>query len=403
MTETTQEDRNRSAHEALDAARESATLAAAEFVDAVRAVLEDDHWPSQIGSAIDLERVVTLSHKGAWQIYRMGHAVEPLAELSNMPGSTTLGQFRRGAERHGVEEAALKRLTESHAALDRRMKAIGGDRETFIEMVAEWRGMPASGAAAAHCRQAFRANRHVWGISAKASFATLWFVDSGARIEAIRLRGMHGLTAARRTVWDVYGSQDPDRHTSFALADNPLEIHPLLPAYCRGVLPRLERRRSGGWTHVRAHFEAAGQIAQHSLVFGERVVRDDEPDEQDWFNLACSFPAEYLQVDVIAPIRWEPRMVQGGLYSVQAAERLDPGPQKIHSAATEAFEQLPLRAACRSNAMADYPAMIASIAQGEQLDVASYTLFRLTCEYPPTGSGLRLDFRRNVDSRDDRP
>jgi len=366
----------------LSSARQEITEAVNALALAIRTLIEDTCWKPPILSPTDLERRTSLSHKVAWQLYRVGTAEDPLTESENFPKRTAFTQFLRDATKAGVPGKHVKRAQSTFEAFDASVKRIAGDRDTLAEMVASWRGIRFSTAAAGHCRQAFRANKQIWGVSAKASFMSVIFPPDNEH-ESILIRGLCSLRSSRRSTWDIYGSSPGEggEHNQFEIAAS--DGTNLISKYCRGPIPQLSGRTSGNWRVVAAEFEASGEVSPHTLVFGERLREQERRLEG---ALMTSFPTERLQLDLICHRSYEPTLKQHSLFSGHVM-----GSQKMHSVPIEVTEQEGVLGGAGFREMSSYPDLLEEAILTTGHAARDYILFRAACLYPPTGVTLEMD------------
>jgi len=374
-------------------AREGATQAVAGLVAALRETLDDRSWPRAIRSATDLASVSGINQKSAWMLYRTAHSSDALAEAGLLPKRGALRSLTDAASKCGVSKRRIKRTQDAYEEFDAVVRRIAGDRDTFSEMAASWSGQPASAASTAICRQAFRSNRLIWGLWTKVSFMTLIGLppEPGAKTaDEIMLRGLCSLSASRRGSWDLYGSlkQPGDVRASLACAGGAEST--LLTRYCSGLLPKLERRVEGNWSVVGAEFEASGEVAQQTLVFGEQMLQAPTSGTL-WASLESNFPTESLQVDLIVHRARRPHFLRHFLGAGRGHSDGDHGRRQISAVPIELIHHGNVQSGAAFSELPKYTALLDEVIRDVGHDPAEFELFRVSCKYPPTGVTLRIE------------
>ncbi len=374
-------------------AREGATLAVASLVAALRETLDDRSWPRTIRSATDLASVTGINQKSAWMLYRTANSDDALAESGLLPKRGAVRSLLDAASKYGVSQRRVKRTLEAYEEFDAVVRRIAGDRDTFSEMAASWSGLPASPASAANCRQAFRSNRLIWGVWTKASFMTLIGLPrtpGTGTADEIMLRGLCSLSASRRGTWDLYGRLIQTETARGALACAADDDSTLLPRYCSGLLPRLERRTVGGWNVVAANFEASGEVAQQTLVFGEVLLKTPLTETLRG-GLGNHFPTERLQVDLIVHRSRSPHFLRHHLGAGWGETSEDYGQRQISSVPIQLTHRTDVNPPAAVPEFPGYSALVDEVIRDAGHDPAEFELFRVSCKYPPTGVTLRLE------------
>jgi hypothetical protein len=363
-------------------AKSDAMKAAGDLASATRALIESFRGASPIRSAKDLERTTGLSHRVAWEIFRVGMSEDPISEAAHMPKRAAFLRFCAAAQAGGASARQVSAARRALDAFEATVQSIAGDRETFTEMAAAWCGKPNSDSAARYLRQAYRANRHVWGVYAKASFMTIVALPGEARWTL--LRGLCGLRSSRRGDWDVYGSR-----AAHQTGNTPLEIAAqdgtnLVTKYCEGPIPELTGREQGDWHLVNAQFDVSGEIAPHTLVFGERVVRETE--RQLKGRLYAHFPVERLRVELITHHSLAASLASHDFYSGAVS-----GSRQLDAVPVDVAQRESLQGSSGFREMPSYTALLEEVVglDGHTLD--EFQQYRATCEYPPTGGVLELN------------
>lgn len=127
----------------------------------------------EIRTATDLQRILGIRKTLAWQIFRIAYATDPLAEGGKVPGKGAMRRFFDAATAQGVPAKPIESASAALEAFDELVRTHAGDRGSFASLVS---GVASEGGGTVdlqHKRGAFRNNRHLWGVQAKAQMKCL--------------------------------------------------------------------------------------------------------------------------------------------------------------------------------------------------------------------------------------
>ena len=365
----------------LAAARADSARAAARLAAALRALVELPGWSPVVRTATDLKRATGISHRVSWQLHRVAMSEEPLAEARHMPRRAAFEKLCRAAEAAGAPSEALAEARAALAAFEKTVATVAGDRETFAEMVDGWSGKQHSDAALQNLRAAHRANRQVWGISAKVSFMT--FVALPAPHDWFMLRGYCALRSARRAKWDVFVNAGHGIDGSSPLGIEAGEGTGMLTSYCRGPIPRLEQRQDDDRQIVTAEFDVSGEVTPHTLVFGQRTPAVDRTSMRG--RLHGGFPVERRVIDLLAHRSLEPSLERHGILWPNNTEF---APMNFIPHEVQQFPDASLVSGFRE--LSSYRDLLVESLGAAGFALEDFALVRATGEYLPAGSVLEL-------------
>ncbi len=132
--------------------------------DAVRRLV--DSSPVPIRRAADLSRTLEVDAPLGWQVFRLAIATDPFAAVPYIPRAGSMDKVLRHAAERSFDGAAIEAARLAFDRFEEAIRRIAGGRGNFDAMVAAL-GREASGLIEVrHRGAAFRANTHVWGLSA---------------------------------------------------------------------------------------------------------------------------------------------------------------------------------------------------------------------------------------------
>jgi len=365
----------------LAAARTDTARASARLAAGIRALVELPGWTPRIRTATDLKRATGTSHRISWQLHRVAMSEDPLAEARHMPRKAALEMLCKRAEAAGGGPEILAEARLAFADFETTVARVAGDRETLAEMVNGWSGKLHSDAAVQHLRKAHRANRQVWGISAKASFMT--YVALPAPHDWIMLRGYCALRSARRGKWDVFVNMGHGVEGAESLGLESGDGSGVIKRYCRGPIPRLGQRMDGERQIVTADFNVSGEVTPHTLVFGQRLPAVDRSEIRG--RLHGGFPVERRVVDLLAHRSLEPVLERDG---VLWPSRANFAPMSFIPHEVQVHPDASLVPGLRE--LSSYRDLLEEALGLAGFGLDELSLFRATGEYLPVGSVLEL-------------
>lgn len=156
----------------------------ADLRDAVRRMV--DSSPVPIRRAADLSRTLEVDAPLGWQIFRLAVAADPFAAVPYIPRAGSMDKVLRHAAERSFDAAAIGEVRLAFDRFEEVVRRIAGGRGNFDAMVAAL-GRETSGLIEVrHRGAAFRANTHVWGLSADTDYrVAIWHPGSSPRSEHV--------------------------------------------------------------------------------------------------------------------------------------------------------------------------------------------------------------------------
>ena len=183
----------------------------------------------ELRKAADLQRALGIGNTLAWQVYKLAHARDPLAEASSVPRAGGMKRLFEAAAQRGVPAKHIEASTAAIQEFDELVKVHAGDRAAFDSMVS---GLTEEGSQLVDAQQkraAFRANSHLWGVQARTQLKCTILnpsLASTTSLDLVQLQGYVNLRRFRRAV--------PLLVSGIRLMDD--DKHDILPPYRREPL-----------------------------------------------------------------------------------------------------------------------------------------------------------------------
>lgn len=372
------------------------------------------HLPraSHIRKPADLQRRLQLDSKLAWQIHRLAFTADSISEGAGLPKTPSMKRFLSAAHSQGVGQDIIDSALASLQRLDELIAVHAGDFATFESMLA---GLGKGGSDQVdlqHCRSAFRAQSHLWGVQVRTLLVCSIYhpgrnpmlIDNasifGSR-EIRRLRAGAPFRLACRRVRDAH-MRPTDLHSVGDGAPEAILGANLLLEHCTKPCPELDNRLEDECINTYLRETPLGNVGVQTLYLTD-IARDIE-----WYTPGYSpnflinskaiwTPAEALVLDVLMH-----RGMFGALSpraTVHASlDRLgEPDPLKFRPE-----EALPLRveaknlgvglAALPTPHVPRYAEMIESICRQAGWDPDGFELFRCIVEYPVLSTVVSMCF-----------
>ncbi len=225
----------------------------------------------ELRKAADLQRALGIGNTLAWQVYKLAHARDPLAEASSVPRAGGMKRLFEAAARRGVPAKHIEASTAAIQEFDELVKVHAGDRAAFDSMISGLSDEGSQLADAQQKRAAFRANSHLWGVQArtqlKCSILSL-SSSSSTSMDLVQLQGYVSLRRFRRAVplliSGIRLTDDGERNILPPYSREPLvgdgaatQGALLLPEFCSQPPPEIRTRRS-----------EAGDVQTELVAFG---------------------------------------------------------------------------------------------------------------------------------------
>ena len=301
----------------------------------------DPSRPQHVARHLGLDKTL------AWKVARLATATDPVASLPMVPGESGMEILLRAAAKVSTPEAAITRVREALRAFDQLVATHADDRATLELMATEL--LPAADRAErdeAARRLAFQGNSAIWGLRARARFATYFAAPTSGKPGRLDLAFIGGLLgfrrlreASRTTIFqeELYRDDGSPLHVAsepfFPLtngAANGAQGIPLLPEFCRPNLPPLRKIA----TRLGAIYEVpegpVGRAHSADYVYGqiERNVASAYRDEVDRYGdhpTRLFAPVETAQIDLLIDQSLGFRMPpEASLHSMLSADNTAP-------------------------------------------------------------------------------
>jgi hypothetical protein len=212
--------------------------------------------PERVETAADLERSLGIGKTLAWQVFKIAHATDTLAEGAKLPGKVAMKRFFDAAQKVGVPKTQVSAAERTIAELAEVVRTHAGDRATFDSMVS---GLGIGGSSSidlSQRRAVFKGNSHIWGLQAKVKVgcAIIQPSDDPKFVDVVLIRGVIGLRQLRHGrpyVISVTRVSDNDEVVRRRVKTEQLELGSatngvnLLPEFCTSPLPQFRNRVDG--------------------------------------------------------------------------------------------------------------------------------------------------------------
>jgi hypothetical protein len=125
--------------------------------------------PGGAAKPVEMQRALNIDMKLSCKVFKVIGAAGPLAAGPHVPGISALRTFLHAASAVGVQEPLVNAAVLAAAEFDRVVATHAGDRATFDSMISSLANIgDATRITLEHRRAAFRAQRHIFGLQAKA-------------------------------------------------------------------------------------------------------------------------------------------------------------------------------------------------------------------------------------------
>jgi hypothetical protein len=216
---------------------------------AMAALIQAIPAPGKLRRATDLQNVLGIHSKLAWQVFRVATASNVLEEGRAVPGATAMARFLEAAARRGVPESNIEDVQRAFERFEETVTLTAGNRSAFDSMLT---GLTEDGSDPldlTHKRAAFKAFSHFLGAQAKATMACTVFHPSQhdpESLDMILLKGLIGLSKQRRdssillsNIWTAHDDGSPTKYRGLEPLD-PVGVHQgvsLFREFCTEPLP----------------------------------------------------------------------------------------------------------------------------------------------------------------------
>jgi hypothetical protein len=241
------------------------------------------HLPGRISRATELQRLLKIDSKLAWQIFTVAKSDDPISQTRHIPSLVSVRRVTTAAGERGVPAEVLESI---HAAVE-EFESVGkryaGDRASFAAMVSSIRNEEDDSKLVAlqQRRGVYRLNCQLWGAKIDTSFTHYAYRrDSQDLLSSFLVNVKSGFQLLRTgTNPPVYGtwhyaSKDAGEHP--AVEESPLDPAalmkygaPLLPEFCSSPIPQLEKiNYTGNWDLHVLKTEQLGKLGAVDLAYG---------------------------------------------------------------------------------------------------------------------------------------
>lgn len=276
--------------------------------------------------ATDLQRVLGIHSKMAWQTFRVATAENAIEEGRAVPGPQAMGRFLEAAAKRGVPAEQIAAVKEAFERFEELVRVHAGNRLAFDSMIG---GLASDGADQldmVHKRAAFRAYAHFLGARARAMLGCTVYQPSAKTpdlLEWVNLKGLFGLSTQRRDgAWELSSLKGEDEIRALNEKDRgltgqerdpvgttkSLEGIALFKEFCSSPLPPLKAvSREAGRVSVLVDGQLIDNAAAIDLVLGPMKhagvprfrSKDGGEDSVLLTSIAVRTPSEVLIHDVL--------------------------------------------------------------------------------------------------------
>ena len=312
----------------------------------------------------------------------------------------TLERFLAHATAIGVPDSRVRRARKAVDEFETCALQVGGDRKTFLGMLASWNGFDVPSEMPSYCRLSLSGEQAHLGCVCKgqpynscSAPARITLLDISLRHLLIPFDKENSLGHSRS---EIRGGRGRVTFLHSFLAEG--ETTGLIREFCRGPLPefssRLEgsraqpgrRAASGPWKVVTAEFDATGEIDPHTLVFGQNVPQNFS-NHAFRVSSATSYPTERMIIDVFShhSLKASPRAPLA--YSGRAF-----GSQMMPSMPITQNMQRSLAEIPSIKEFSSYSSLIHKCISESGHALSEFSFARVEVEFPPTGISVALEF-----------
>ncbi len=371
--------------------------------------------PSAPERATDLQRILGVDYKLAWQVFNITRTTHPLAAAGHVPGPPSLKRLLAAAESVGVPFKLVRNVKEAVGRFDDVVRTHAGTRAAFDSMVAAACADESTEAIdLLHRRNAYRGNVHIWGLQVQTFYSAVFIRGSESVANCIDECAVNLKLGLRRHRYDVsatvYGYRHAQSNGDPAVQRVPLRPDafqqygaPLLTEFCTNPLPAFRTgRHADGWTFSELAGDSIGLRGAVDLCFagvgrGSPPARDVDGSQILASNITFSTPAALAIADLLVHLpsfgHVDPELVvhrhmfgDGSPIAAARAQRLQ---------TRDRIQRLPLHG--NGPDSADVPRvaeLLRVVASEVRWNPDEFELFRVRTQYPVLDSVMRLQFRR---------
>jgi hypothetical protein len=240
--------------------------------------------PTPINKAADVSRVLALSRKLGWQVWRVVDSPDPFTAAQHLPSPAGIDSFLRAAMAAGVGAELVGSARSAADKVESLVVTHAGDRRSLGMMIDSLAGEKREQAEEQHRKLAFQANSFVWGSQVRTRLV-LHVLTAGSepgRADGAIVNGLFGLRRnrpeAKRHLFST-GVRDalatvhsPAREALWPGATGgavPSGL-PLVPEFCSHPLPAIRQSEPrDGFVDFELAEWPMGETGSVSIVTGE--------------------------------------------------------------------------------------------------------------------------------------
>jgi len=368
------------------------------------------------GTPQTVSREVGINRNLAWKLSRILGADDPLGAVEHLPGTAGVSIMLEAFKGAGAPAGTVEEVRDAIMAFDEVVAEHVGDRGT-LELVVGPMLLPHLQVERdrAARRLAFQGNSAIWGIQADVHLSTTFYApspDDPSMLDAVSIGGLLNHRRLRRGIrWPLLRINgfvnDGEAMRAIERRIEPLDpgvprgAAPVLPAFCTGSQPSIERRSIPGGQQFEIEDGPLGNrgAATSLMGFVNRRAASCHVDEHNehgeslvhWFT-----PVADALVDLVVhrdlPLRMPPELRVSGRM----------GPVSVDPILTRGLEPIPMVEPVRSLGAGPprlatplvprYREMADMVFDRMGWDPAAFTAYRLHVPFPPipTMCGLRF-------------
>src|SRR5262245_47539582 len=137
--------------------------------------------PGSTRRPADLTETLGIHYKLAWQVHRLAHAPDPLAQAGNVPGPTAMERFLQATAKRGAPADSVDAVRVATRECQGLISVHAGSRSESDSIISGLSQEGSEQVDLTHKRAAFRAQSHFLGVQAEAHVACYIFRPSHVR------------------------------------------------------------------------------------------------------------------------------------------------------------------------------------------------------------------------------
>lgn len=206
--------------------------------------------PGRISTAADLHQALHTNMKLSWKMLKVANASHPLAAGPHVPGPANIQTMLKAARKCAIADSIVQNAARAAADFERLVAEHAGERDVFDSMISILASREdAERLDFMHRRDAFRAQRLLWGAHARTVFrcAILELPDGGHSADIAAIWGYVDLRRTRPgpLTLGVQWIDHDDEQTPIERVREPLDPAgsagqgtSLMPEFCSQPLPQ---------------------------------------------------------------------------------------------------------------------------------------------------------------------